>query len=280
MLKKLREKLKWFDPFTYVDLYLMPKVNPKESEAISWVVYLASSFIFAWIFYTALGLALGTSSPMVIVLSGSMEPLYHRGDVIVMQGSPAEAIIAQEVQLQEASLSSVPLSSIASLSYSPDNGIKQIESIQFNNGSSLSPNKEGSVVVYYSSLLGKPIIHRAVAKLKAGDGWYLLTKGDSEQNSTVDQDCGKVIAGMPEKPCIARYPVPVQELEGKAMLWLPFVGCFKLWLIDDLGSLIRTGSLPADFAGVCYWNRFSGWAYLREQARSMSEIVYGSSWGL
>ena len=79
-LKEIREKLKWLDPFTYVDLYIMPRVNPKDSEAISWVVYLASAFLFAWLIYTGLGLAFGTQSPMMIVVSGSMEPLYNRGD--------------------------------------------------------------------------------------------------------------------------------------------------------------------------------------------------------
>ena len=30
----------------YVDLYVMPKVNPSGSETIAWIVYLASAFFF------------------------------------------------------------------------------------------------------------------------------------------------------------------------------------------------------------------------------------------
>jgi len=62
MLKKLREKLKWLDPFTYVDLYLMPIINPGKKEWISMVVYIISAFIFAFLIFNGLGFLLGTSS--------------------------------------------------------------------------------------------------------------------------------------------------------------------------------------------------------------------------
>ncbi len=250
-LKELREKLKWLDPFTYVDLYVMPKVNPKNNEVVAWAVYLVSAFVFAWIFYTVLGIALGTSSPMVIVLSGSMQPLYSRGDVIVMQGTDSAGLQGVEVHLDEQTLLETPLSSFAQPVYSNAGSVRRIEGIQFSSGQTIDITKQGSVVVYWSDLRKEPIIHRVVAKLHGADGCYVITKGDSEMNTTVDQDCGKVIAGRPEKNCIALYPVPVEKLQGKAVLQIPFVGCFKLWLFDDLGSLITRGTLPEHFSGVC-----------------------------
>ncbi len=167
--EKFREKLKWLDPFTYVDLYLMPKVNPKDSEAISWIVYLASAFLFAWLIYTGLGLAFGTESPMMIVVSGSMEPLYHRGDVILLHGAGAESINGPEIVLDIPSLEEKELASFAEPIYS-DSVPKHITAISFNQGQHLAIAQEGDIVVYWSERMNEPIVHRAVAKLRAEDG--------------------------------------------------------------------------------------------------------------
>jgi len=249
-LKKLREKLKWLDPFTYVDLWVMPRVNPKENEIVSWVVYLVSAFVFAWLIYTGLGLLLGTGSPMMIVVSSSMEPLYHRGDIIILHGATAENIEAIPVQLGLA-LNERPFSDFAKAAYRPVSG--EIQSIEFDSGASIPITKDGSILVYWSEHMKEPIVHRAVAKLSATDGVFLLTKGDSVNNTTIDQDCGRVIGARPEKPCIELYPVPIEKVQGKSVLWVPFFGCFKLWLLDDLGSLAATGQLPKEWesGNVC-----------------------------
>src|SRR3989338_135460 len=102
MLEQLRKKLgflKYLDPFYYVDTYLVPKINPKNTEWINWIIYLVSALFFAWLIYTILGLLLATPSPMVIVVSGSMEPVLYRGDVVVMQGASPEDIRAEQVEL-------------------------------------------------------------------------------------------------------------------------------------------------------------------------------------
>ncbi|MCX6799075.1 MAG: hypothetical protein NTW59_03205, partial [Candidatus Diapherotrites archaeon] len=221
------------------------------NEIIADIVYLVSAFVFAWVIYTALGIALGTASPMIIVLSGSMEPLYHRGDVLVLQGATPENLAGQEVELPGTALRGAPLSDFATPVYSTESGSVQIQKIQFGNGKETEITKEGSVVVYFSGWRQQPIVHRVVAKLHAPDGWFVLTKGDSALNNTVDQDCGRIINGLPERNCITLYPVPVQELQGKAIAWLPAVGCFKLWIFDDIGSLLAKGKLPEDFSGIC-----------------------------
>ena len=86
--KGISQSLKWLDPFTYVDLYLMPKINPKNDELTSNIVYVICAFVFAYILYNfVLALLLGTSTPLVIVYSGSMEPNLYRGDVVVLMGA-------------------------------------------------------------------------------------------------------------------------------------------------------------------------------------------------
>jgi hypothetical protein len=108
--------------------------------------------------------------------------------------------------------------------------------------------------VYSAFPSGLPIIHRAIVKIVANDGNFILTKGDNSlTNPTFDQDCGNVNDAFEksDKPCITFYPIQVSELHGRTFFAIPKVGCVKLWLVDDLMSLISIGSLPHDFKGIC-----------------------------
>lgn len=49
---------------------------------------IAIAFIIAFVFYQVLIIAMGTSMPIVAVVSGSMEPVLHRGDLILVIGEP------------------------------------------------------------------------------------------------------------------------------------------------------------------------------------------------
>jgi len=252
MLKELREKLKWLDPFTYVDEFLMPRINPSNNQAIAWVVYIFFAFVFAWLIYSALGFLLGTSVPIVVVVSPSMEPTYYRGDAIVITRALPENLVAEEVFLEKQSLKETPFSEIGRIVFG-NNSSKRLEaeSITFLNGETIPVSKQGSIVVYFSKLRNQPIIHRAIAKIRALDGVYVLTKGDSINNNTIDQDCGSIASGFPEKNCLSIFPVPISELDGKALFRIPMIGCVKLWALDNTISIIQTGRLPQHFNGVC-----------------------------
>ena len=255
VFKKIKKKfsfLRYLDPFYYIDTYIMPKINPNDNEVLNWIVYLASALVLAFVIYSAFGLLLHTESPMVIVVSGSMEPVYHRGDVIVLAGTIPEAIAGAQVFTDRKTLEGTPLSEFAMPLYELRDNSPHISSLEFEDGTSLPITTEGDVVVYFSGLRYQPIIHRVVAKLHADDGWYVLTKGDSERNRTIDQDCGQVQPGAPpSKSCISLYPIKTEELDGKAILQIPLIGCVKLWLFDNISSLVTTGALPSDFRGIC-----------------------------
>jgi hypothetical protein len=111
-------------------------------------------------------------------------------------------------------------------------------------GEVVTLSKENDVVVYFSKYSGKEIIHRVVVKLKAGDGIYLLTKGDSMKfNPWIDQDCEEVKSrdGMVlrrENSCISLYPVKADSIKGKAVLKIPLIGYIKLLVFDDLRNLL------------------------------------------
>ncbi|MBI4053538.1 MAG: hypothetical protein HY394_05900 [Candidatus Diapherotrites archaeon] len=245
------QKLKWLDPFHYVDLFVMPAVNPKNNAAISTIVYIVSAFVFAWLAYTIAGMILQTQSPFMIVVSGSMKPLYHRGDIIMLAGAGPDGIKATEVSMPSQSLSNTPFSDFASLRFEMENGIPQAKKIVFKDGKTIPVEKTGSIVVYTAVPSGRPIIHRVVAKLAANDGTFLLTKGDSEQNYTLDADCGKIVNGVSQQACITLYPVNASQVQGKAIFQIPVLGCAKLWIFDNLLGLASTGRLPADYDLIC-----------------------------
>ncbi|MDP2974473.1 MAG: hypothetical protein Q8N60_05460, partial [Candidatus Diapherotrites archaeon] len=112
-------------------------------EGLNWAIYISFAFVFAFVIFSAIGLLLGSSSPMVIVLSGSMEPLYHRGDVIILQGATAENLVGKEVLLQQQSLNETALDSFAATDYLGGDDIKKIK---FNSGQEIDVTEEGSIV--------------------------------------------------------------------------------------------------------------------------------------
>ena len=246
MWKKIKQKfsfLKWLDPFHYVDRFLMPRVNPNDNEMISWIVYIVRAFVFAYLIYFFMGVILNTETPMVIVVSGSMEPVYYRGDVIVLVGINSKNLNAPELNLNRSTLKSTPLDEFAYANYVEDK-------ISFENGAEFPFSGNSDIVVYFSDLKEQQIIHRVIAKINVSDGSYVITKGDN--NPIIDQECGTLLPGhFPSSNCISPYPIPVSELYGKAVLRIPAIGCIKLWLFDDLSSILTAGKLPTDFKGVC-----------------------------
>ncbi len=54
MFKKIKEKLKWIDPFTYVDNFILPKID-SASEKIQWFVFGASYFILLILAFFTMG---------------------------------------------------------------------------------------------------------------------------------------------------------------------------------------------------------------------------------
>jgi len=257
--------LSFLDPFTYVDLFVMPTVKKvtNNSEIAEFLVNILFAFLFAFIAYSLLGFIFGTSSPLVIVYSASMEPTFFRGDVMALGSiSPLDNLGPEVILPESISVKNTPTINYATPVYSSpfsSNLEKIIFTCDNNCTKEIVPNHDGAVIVYpafnpNSQVNGIPIIHRAIAKLVSSDGNFILTKGDNSlTNPTFDEDCGviKPEFNIPQKGCISLYAIPVESLQGKAFFRIPFVGCIKLWLIDDLSSLLFRGKLPSDFKGIC-----------------------------
>ena len=274
MLKGFREKLKWLDPFTYVDTFIIPKVDSlsegvrwfffvasflllalsvtlllgfapvllallagfyaylyffDRGDAVHWSIYILSAFVFAFVLYhVVLTFVLGTSFPLMIVFSGSMEPLLYRGDVVILTS-------ASQLQVREASVDfpvgGKSLSEFAEIGYTINpRGLRQA-SLKIR-GQEHAFDSSGPIVVYYSPLQGKDIIHRAVLKINAPDGEFLLTFGDN--NPVADQFCP---ASPGPRDCITEFLVPAEQARGKYLFHVPFVGNLKLLVFDDLPGL-------------------------------------------
>jgi signal peptidase len=60
----------------------------KKHPHVKDILEILAAFAIAWLFYQFLIIITGTSMPLVSVVSGSMEPVLHRGDLVFAVGEP------------------------------------------------------------------------------------------------------------------------------------------------------------------------------------------------
>ncbi|MBA7538458.1 hypothetical protein ES705_30733 [subsurface metagenome] len=113
------------------------------------VVMICIAFFGSFLAYFVLQVALNTEAPIVIVVSGSMEPSIREGDLLFVMGTNPEDI---------------------------KNGTAEDK-----NGDVIVFDARG----LWAGAPEEPIVHRVVDKYLLGDTWYFRTKGDA--NSLPDQ---------------------------------------------------------------------------------------------
>lgn len=233
---KFKEKIKYLDPYTYLDNFLLKTFGkPKrlEIKIIHWVFYLVYSFILAFIIYKALSLFLGTALPLATVVSGSMEPSFYRGDIVIIKS--AKNISAQTITIDE-NIKNKNISDFLKMEYSLNEyNNYEVEKIIIDQKTidikDIAKNKN-SVVVYKSNITGRDIIHRVALVIHANDGTFVLTKGDNPKtNYIIDQDCiinkNYIVNG-----CLHAYPIEQKDLLGKKIGKIPFIGYLKLFFFN------------------------------------------------
>jgi signal peptidase len=110
------------------------------------VVLIAVAFFGSFGVYFILQVALNTESPVVVVISGSMEPNIHKGDLLFLMGKDAEDI---------------------------------------RSGTALDLTGDVIVYDAQGLWIGapqEPIVHRVIGKYLDGDTWMFITKGDANSN--------------------------------------------------------------------------------------------------
>ena len=142
------------------------KKSVSRKKIIIAVVMISIAFFGSFLVYFILQISFNTESPIVVVVSGSMEPQIHEGDLLFVMGIDAEDI---------------------------KNGTAEDK-----NGDIIVFNAQG---LWFSAPI-EPIVHRVIDKYQIGDTWYFRTQGDA--NLTPDPQpipenriIGVVVGGIP-----------------------------------------------------------------------------------
>lgn len=175
-----------------------------EDDSIwSWIVNIILAFILVkFVIYPVLGLLLGTSFPVVAVVSSSME---HNG-------LGFDSWWAQNNWYYE----NIGISKEEFKGFTMKNGFKKGDIIVLT-GVKPKDIKRGMVIVYSTTRYQYPIIHRAVSVETQNDNILVETKGDNNSGpdpSLVEQD--KVL--------------------GKAALKIPYLGWIKIMFTKLVGA--------------------------------------------
>ncbi len=105
------------------------------------------AFSGAFLIYFVMQVALNTDTPMVVVVSGSMEPNLYKGDLLFLKGTDPENIKNGTIEGKEGDIIVLDTQGL--------------------------PN--------WGDTLADPIVHRVIDK-KMINGWFFLTKGDANHN--------------------------------------------------------------------------------------------------
>jgi len=201
-------------------LGLDKKIEAKQ-ELKDWLL---SFLVAAVVYFIILPVVLGTSSPGVVVASCSERGYLNIGDILVVQGVNIKDIIAPEVEVDRFT------------GFTPvlENG--EVTKIVIGDRT-ISLNRSNDIIVYSAYPTGTQIIHRVFAKIKANDGYLLLTKGDA--NIALDQMTENGDVCIDENIGCLSTPVTQRTLVGKKILIpIPLLGHVKLFFCDlTLGKL-------------------------------------------
>jgi len=181
----------------------------EEDSLLSWVVNVAIAFVLIkFIVYPGLGFLLGTSFPVVAVVSGSME---HDGNFDDWWHSPAVCQSGGCSQKQWYNEKGITEAEFTKFIFK--NGFNKGDIIVLI-GEDPTDVEVGDVIVFASSE-PYPIIHRVVEMGAQNDKRYFETKGDHNE-----------LKGPND------LHISEDRLIGKAVVRIPLLGWIKIWFFD------------------------------------------------
>lgn len=173
----------------------------EDESAWSWLANIVVAFVLIkFVVYPGLGWMLGTSFPIVAVVSGSME---HPGGFDDWWAS--HSALYEEHGITRADFKQYPF----------PNGFNKGD-IMVLRGLKKENIKIGTVIVFRSSRLPEPVIHRLIA---VGDspGSPVTTMGDfNRQIHSFERD------------------IPAEAIIGEAFVKIPYLGYIKIWFVELL----------------------------------------------
>ena len=187
----------------------------EDNSIWSWIVNVILAFILIkFIVYPGLGFILSTSHPVVAVVSESME---HNINFYDWWEENKEWYIENGISKEE--FEKFPLK----------NGFNKGD-IMVLVGKKPGQIELGDIIVFVSHRerpRKDPIIHRVINKIDSGAYATLKTKGDNNEGQ---------INGCNEKEneCTNETDILEEQLIGKAVLRIPFLGYIKIWFVEVL----------------------------------------------
>jgi hypothetical protein len=187
-----------------------------ESNSIwSWIVNIILAFvIIKFLVYPGLGFVLGTSHPIVAVVSSSME---HDGSFDQWWSSPASC--NGKACTQNEYYSGFNITKEQFYTFNFKNGFNKGDIIALK-GKLPEEINIGDIIVFRNKK-PDPIIHRVIKKWKENEVYYFQTKGDHNSASvkSLSLDETKIFQ---------------DEVIGKALFRIPYLGWIKILFVDFL----------------------------------------------
>ncbi|MEM4134061.1 MAG: S26 family signal peptidase [Candidatus Micrarchaeia archaeon] len=219
--------------YFFVDIYVSASQTSWKQE----IIEILKAAALAIIIFATISFLLGTSVPISSVVSCSLLPSYERGDFVIVQGIKAKDINAPTIEITEEELNDINNSKVlcgssknGSIIYKCQSMCPRISSSAkklvgyspecvrsiYIDEKEISENLTNDVIVYASHLNGTytnmDIVHRVFLKLKVGESYYLLTKGDN--NNYMDISYFDIVRES--------------DIKGKVIFRIPILGYVKL----------------------------------------------------
>lgn len=222
-------KWKYLDPFyPYDKLINFLKKKNLSNKYSDFIVFIIYALFLAFIILKLIALILGSHQAAMIVVSGSMENYLNIGDIVVLFNP--EKINTTYIDLNR-NINGVAINEYLKPNYVIEGNTIKIKDLNVS-GQIVDLNKTADIVIYYSPLQKKEIIHRVVLGINALDGTYYITKGDNEKtNFVLDADCRFSLMtsqGLQTVNCLYPYALKKENILSKYLFKIPYMGWIKL----------------------------------------------------
>jgi len=201
-----------------------PEKKPKTFAEKVWFEmkdWVLAFVVAAVVYFIILPMALGTSSPMVVVSSCSEKGYMNTGDILIIQGVDIKDVNAPLIEIDRYR-GFTPI-------VDENNEVTKIDI----SGNLVELNKSNDIIVYSAYPSRAQIIHRVFAKVKetSRDRYLLITKGDA--NQIPDQMSSTGVMCIDENVGCISTPITQRTLIGRKIIFpIPLLGHVKLFFCD------------------------------------------------
>ncbi len=189
----------------------------------SWLLNIAIAFILVkLVIYPGLGLILGTTHPVVAVVSGSMSHDLESGNICGYSPSNYNNNFDNYWKICGTWYEQRGITKDQSSKWPFKNGFNKGD-IMILKGINSKDIIAGDVIVF-NSFLPDPIIHRAVIKKPLNNSMVFQTKGDHNNDSIIQH---------------GENQVTENRIVGIAIFKIPYLGWIKIVAVDSMNYIIK-----------------------------------------